>query len=345
MEKLNVIRCTHLYAVDPERAVRGEDEARLHLWGSAPVIEQTEHGPVAWWLCGRCPARVLHDPETEDGFPEEPIVVYPPSCFDESAVELFTNETGITCPACASPEVRQFDLPDATRYRHAKSHVPGRTRCALKIGPLVFDCGCPRRASGDVVHLDGCVDQNARVEAHLRELDEEAGFTGPLSLADQDGPLPPDGGTFARLVREQTDRTQRLARRLPPERDWKDLAREALSDGRLSICGAQPEPPIIVHPPTEPAPPSEELRRAIDDDREEVIAQLMADTGCTREQAERDLHETLRLKAAEDNTWEGDEDEEPPTLKRVTPVHVESASSIFERVERLFGRPILGDAR
>lgn len=214
------------------------DHARDHLWGSAPTIEQTEHGPVAWWLCGRCPARVLHDPETEDGMPAEPVVVYPPRCFE------------IDVCACGGP---------------LGYHEKGARHC-------VESCGCPRRASGDVVHLEGCADVNARVEAHLRELDEEAGFTGPLSLAPtEERPL------------------------------LKRLMHEAFEDGRLALCGA-PEPAVIVHPPTDPAPPSEELARAIEDLEEEEI----------------------------------------PTQRY--PV-VETGPSVFERIERLFGRTIIGEAR
>lgn len=43
---------------------------------------------------------------------------------------------------------------------------------------------------GDVVHLEGCVEDAAQIEQHLRELDEEAGFTGPLSLAHAPTPVP-----------------------------------------------------------------------------------------------------------------------------------------------------------
>jgi hypothetical protein len=230
MEKLNGNRCGD---------VAGEDAVVLHLWGSAPRIELTEHGPVAWRVCGRCPARCLHDPETEDGFPEEPVVVYPPNCFEEDG--------------------RGFHPWDALKG---------------------LGCGCPRKASGDLVHLRGCVEDAAQIERQ-------------------------EPGEACLLVE------------LPEAR--------------------APEPATIVHPPTDPPAPCA-LSRAIDD-RAEVIRQLMEDTGWTRAEAERELDETLRLKAIEEA------DDEPPTLKRPTPVPVESAGSLCERVESLFGRPFkLGDA-
>lgn len=104
-EKMNSTPCGGSHPEDP----------LLHRWGSEPEIEIAEVGPVAWWMCQRCLARALHDPESEDGFEPEVIVVFPPSCFEASE-----------------------------------------------------DCGCPRRASGDVEHLRGCVDEEAVTEALAR---------------------------------------------------------------------------------------------------------------------------------------------------------------------------------
>lgn len=232
-EKLNVDRCWNASVPDV-------DDLGCHRWRALPYIEMTEHGPIAWHCCERCPARALHDPETEDGFEPEPVVVYPSSCFEQPGVLLYTNETGITCPACASPEVRQFDLPNPTRYRHTKSHVPGRTRCALAIGPIIAGagCGCPATASGETVHHEGCAEFQATVES--------------------------------------------IARAEAPElQSIPGVESRRLEDGRVSLRRA-PLPDIIVHPPTDPAPPSEELKQA------------MADEGFP---------------------WD-----EPPTLKRPTPV-------------------------
>lgn len=204
MEKLNVNRCMAMRPMgEPVIGYEALDDARAHLWSSEPAIEITELGPVAWWVCGRCPGRVLHDPETEDGFPEEPIVVYSPSCFDEV---------------------------------HREPHGDGSWTCTIE----ARTCPCPRRASGDVVHLEGC----------------NAVFTLDAIQRHEHG------------------------------------------------CGAPHVDGRCMAGDTDPAPPSEELARAIEEA----------------------------------------EDEDPPTLKRITPVSVESAASIFERVEALFGRPLsLGD--
>lgn len=77
------------------------DCANVHAWRSAPEPELTELGSISWWFCSECPARVLFDPETEDGFELEPIVVYPPSCFSSS--------TSCACPRTIQDEPIHLD--------------------------------------------------------------------------------------------------------------------------------------------------------------------------------------------------------------------------------------------
>jgi hypothetical protein len=51
-----------------------------------------------------------------------------------------------------------------------------------------------------------------------------------VDKSDDDEPLPADGGTFARLVREQTARTQRLAH-------WKNPPPLGPYHAHLEVCG------------------------------------------------------------------------------------------------------------
>ncbi len=193
-EKLNVNRC---FKIDePDR-----DDINLHRWRDEPAIGLTEAGPIAWWICTRCPARTLHDPETEDGFAAEPIVVYPPSCFGEDKLEPGRE---LLDPAGKIWRVLRVGAAEDAE-REAREEL-----CVAGVGPIVVlqaagggtlsgrasvfrdwivlpQCPCPRRASGAREHLGGCVASALAMDS------------------------------------------------------------------------------IIVHPPTDPAPPSEELRRAIAD--------------------------------------------------------------------------------
>lgn len=245
MEKLNVNRCG------------GEpDDAIFHLWSSTPTVEITEHGPVAWFVCGRCPARVLHDPETEDGFPAEPIVVYPPACFDEPLDEGLLAE---------GHDRRCKPLRDAWECVHG---CPVLLALQLRSHAAATRCGCPRTASGDVVHLDGCIEES--VQEFRRELGG-----------------PPDEAAQA-AIDEHLDEL---------DAELEASARAKPGDG---YAGRYPDP---LANDTDPAPPSEELARA--------IAHAL------------------------------DEDDIPTQRY---PAHVESAASIFDRVEALFGRPFkIGD--
>jgi len=190
MEKLNVNRCMQ---EDPN------DSAGWHSWSSSPALELTDLGPVAWWVCGRCLGRVLHDPDTEDGFPEEPIVVYPPSCFDDQ-------------------------MPD---------------------GPW---CGCPHKASGDVVHLEGCVDDAVQLES-------------AALMAERLG-TPFQSGYY---------HNHRDSCGAPGCVSWGRRAGEMI---------VVPEPLPIAHPPTDPAPPTEELAQAMAEADEEEPPTLRRCPAC-----------------------------------------------------------------
>lgn len=291
MEKLNVTRCGGVGEGKPPRWFALPDEAACHLWSSEPSIEITDCGPVAWWVCGRCPARVLHDCETEDGFPLEPIVVYPPSCF------------GPQCP-----------------WRGVQHPIPSPR-----------GCGCSRKASDDVVHLNGCV------EAEPPRLGEGAFARLVREQAARTFAADADDGDVERLGAARTDPI-RVAMERAPEVEWLTPEQRAESD-----CIALHGPPVVgvdcstcgigfagtvaprtcpacgaVQPAdTEPAPPSRELARSIDC-RAVVIRQLMEDTGWTAAEAERELDEHHRLNVIE----EVDEDNIPTSRY---PVHIESA--------------------
>lgn len=133
--ELNAKRCMGKYegqTVWPE--IDPGDEARNHRWAAAPVIDVGELGPIAWWKCADCPAMALHDPETEDGFQAEIVVVYPPSCFEI-----------IVC-SCGGP---------------LGFHAEGDRHCLNR-------CPCPAKASGDVVHLDACPEGEALAKGASR---------------------------------------------------------------------------------------------------------------------------------------------------------------------------------
>lgn len=144
-EKLIVNRCFRIG--EPDR-----DDANIHAWSDEPALELTEAGPVAWWTCTRCPARTLHDPETEDGFAEEPIVVYPPSCFDE-------------------PPWGTLSLP-----------------ASADVKPTL--CGCPRTRLGKVVHVEGCPDDDVQIES-LALMAQRFGTQIGRAREEKTDPAPP----------------------------------------------------------------------------------------------------------------------------------------------------------
>lgn len=170
----------------------------LHRWAAAPVIDVGELGPIAWWKCTECPAMALHDPETEDGFQAEIVVVYPPSCFD------------------ADPEA----------WRRADR------------------CGCPAKASGEIVHLELCPEGQALAEAASRARSPDA--IGPATCdlcGAQAGYTANDRGAYGAPA----------GWRMEPTGEAFGLTKAPAY--RLVCAAHPPEPAIIVHPPSEPPPP------------------------------------------------------------------------------------------
>ena len=111
---------------------RGEPTA--HRWSEHAVSFGDDAPGTAWWLCAACLARVLYDPETVDGFPAQPVVVFPRCCFEA--------EEGCGCPRTGIGEV--VHLRDCIELMPETRRRPQTCACALSF-------------EGASVHTDECI--------------------------------------------------------------------------------------------------------------------------------------------------------------------------------------------
>lgn len=105
------------------------EDAAAHRWSPGPIVWADDPPDVSWWCCLRCAAQVRFDPERmangptfPPGWPDDPAVVFPASCFAKDA--------GCTCPRATDgtlthlPGCAEIDPATVRQPAHGLWHNP-----------------------------------------------------------------------------------------------------------------------------------------------------------------------------------------------------------------------------